>query len=120
MKAILVKRSVGRAIGALVNALVVLYHTLLFGGAISALWGWYIASLVSCAVMLALAFDKEGYIRKVYRDPAGRIAMTKGERIVFYYFLILLVVAVAFNLIFVATHLLGIYIPPLGDIPRRY
>ena len=89
----------------------------MFVCAISALWGWYVLGIWGCIIMLAFAFDRDGYIRKVRRHPMGLKAMTKGERIVFHYFLTLLVIAVIFNLVFVATYLFGVYAPPFGDIP---
>lgn len=106
------KKTIASSVGFFFNALVILGHTLLFIGAISVLWGWYYIGLVNCIILLVMAFDNDGYIKRMRSHWKGFRGLGQGERIALLYCLMLMIVAVAVNLVFIVTYMMGIYRPP--------
>jgi peptidyl-prolyl cis-trans isomerase C len=74
------------------NSLIVLGHTLLFYRRNIGLVG--LVGRGNCFMMLAVAFDKDGYVRRVLRLPKGAKGLAKDDRIAFIYFLTPMIVAV--------------------------
>jgi hypothetical protein len=103
-------------LGVLAAYLAVVLHFFIFIYAVSALWGWYSLDLVFLTILLAKIIDDR---KEIYKVIVLKIYEVSFQKYFAFYRVILVMIAVIFNVIFFITYLFGIYSPPFGDHPLR-